>query len=313
MSDINQEAAWDYIRDGYLLAPRTVLKKCVKRPPADLSCIRFEETILSGLLQQRLEIAMGPLTVSRRSVMFSGGFDSILMASLARRLGAEVTTITVEFDDFNPLTVAGAVQAANQLGMAHRILHVKAVEFLAAFEALAGLTDEPILDLDLAIVHAAFKKYDPKLGGDHFISGMGSDQWFGDLARLANVESLAVRMDWAMVDEQAHHRVVESHGCKIVFPFLSRPMLEIALSIPDAMKKDKKLLRGLAVAQEIPDRGARSEIQVPALMRDILIKTYGHRAWPEPLKACRRDGRELDQALRQIVLGLWLDKSKDRF
>ena len=254
---------------------------------------------------------MGNIAGSRRAVMFSGGFDSMLIACLAQRCGAQVTAVTVQFDDFNPLTVAGAVQFANKIGVAHHILHVKAVEFLSAFEALAGITDEPVLDLDLCVVYAALKKYDPRIAGDVFISGMGSDQWFGDEALEERPRGLAVRLDWAMVDKGAHHRVAQAHGCKFVFPFLSGPMLALSQSIPAAMKKDKKLLRALAVANTIPFRGSRSEVQVPPLMRHMLIKKYGDRAWPCPVSVHSRNRSEVDQTFRQIILGLWLKKAKD--
>ena len=256
--------------------------------------------------------AMGNIADSRRAVMFSGGFDSMLIACLAGRCGAQVMAVTVQFDDFNPLTVAGAVEFADKAGIAHHILHVKAVEFLSAFEALAGITDEPLLDLDLGVVYAALKKYDPRIAGDVFISGMGCDQWFGNEALEAERGNLAVRLDWANVNEAAHHRVAQAHGCEFVFPFLSGAMLALSQLVPPAMKKDKKLLRALAVANTIPPRGARSELQVPPLMRHALIKMYGDRAWPCPVSVPDRYSREHDQILRQIILGLWLEKRAGR-
>ncbi|MDP2653372.1 MAG: asparagine synthase-related protein [Candidatus Omnitrophota bacterium] len=310
--EIDQEAAWDYLRDGYLLAPRTVLKGRKKLPPPSLSGVPVDLKNISLAVQQILEDVMGNIAGELRAVMFTGGFDSMLLASLAQRCGAQVAAVTVRFDDFNPLTVAAASQSANKLGLGHHILQVKIVEFLSAFEELAGITDEPVLDLDLAIVYAAFKKYDHRIGGDVFISGMGSDQWFGPVSsRMAKFRGLAARLDWAMVDEGAHQRVAQAHGCKFIFPFLSRPMLALSQSIPAAMKEDKKLLRTLGVAKAIPDRGARSEVQVPTSIRHILIKMYGERAWPNPVSVDNGRGTD-DQTLRQIVLGLWLEKMKER-
>ena len=310
--ELDKDAAWDYIHQGYLLSPRTVLKGRTKLPQSELPAISVDLSKLSYFTQQTLESAMGNIAGSRRAVMFSGGFDSILVACLAQRCGAQVTAVTVQFDDFNPLTVAGAVRFADTIGVAHHILHVKAAEFLSAFEALAGITDEPLLDLDLGVVYAALKKYDPRIAGDVFISGMGSDQWFGDGALEERPRGLAVRLNWAMVDKGAHDRAAQAHRCKFVFPFLSRPMLTLSQSIPAAMKKDKKLLRALAVAKTIPLRGSRSELQVPPLMRHALIKMYGDRAWPGPVSVHSRCGSDVDQTLRQIILGLWLKKAKDR-
>ncbi len=307
--EVDKEAAWDYIRDGYLLCPRTVLKGRTKLPQSELPVISVDLNNLPSLVRQTLEAAMGDIEGDRRAVMFSGGFDSMLIAGLAQRCGAQVTAVTVQFDEFNPLTVAGAVESADKVGISHHILHVKAAEFLSAFEEIAGLTDEPILDLDLSVVYAALKKYDPMIGGDVFISAMGSDQWFGNMALEKIPGGIAARLDWAVVDGDAHHRVAQVHGCKFSFPFLSRSMLALSQGIPAALKKDKKLLRALAVANTIPHCGIRSEVQVPPLMRHILIKMYGDRAWPSPVSVHARSNSDQDQALRQIILGLWLEKA----
>ncbi|MBF0571246.1 MAG: asparagine synthase [Candidatus Omnitrophica bacterium] len=310
--EIDQKAAWDYVRDGYLLSPRTILKGRKKLPQPVLPGISVDSSQLSFITQQTLEAAMGNVARSPRAVMFSGGFDSMLIACLAKRCGAQVTAVTVQFDDFNPLTVAGAAQFANKAGIPHHILNVKAVEFLSAFETLAGITDEPLLDLDLGVVYAALKKYDHGTAGDVFISGMGSDQWFGNLALEARPGGFAARLDWSMVDEQAHQRVAGLLGCRFVFPFLSGTMLALSQSVPAVMKKDKKLLRTLAAANTIPHRGARSEVQILPLMRRALIKKYGDRAWPCPVSLQGRHHSEMDRALRQIILGLWLEKAQGR-
>ena len=197
--------------------------------------------------------------------------------------------------------------------MAHHVLAVTAAEFVSAFEVLAGMTEEPVLDLDLAVVYAALTNYDPRIAGDTFISGMGSDQWFGDMALEDCPGGFPVRLDWTIVDQNAHQQVAQVHGCKFVFPFLSGPMLALSQQIPADMKKDKKLLRTLAVANTIPHRGARTEIQIPEIMRQILVKVYGHRAWPRPVSDNKEEcGSVQDQVLRQIVLGLWLEKQKSR-
>jgi len=308
---LDADAAWDYIRDGYLLSPRTVLKGRSKLQHIKLPALSIDQDKLSVKLQETLVEGMGQIAGLRCPIMFSGGFDSMLMALLARRSGAKVTGVTVQFDDFNPLTVAGAVQFAGQVGIPHHIIHVKAVEFLSAVETLAGLTDEPMLDLDLAIVLAALKKYDARIAGKLFISGMGSDQWFGNEALEDKRGDLEVRLDWAIVNEKAHHQAAKAHGYEFVFPFLSAPMLALSAQVPASLKKDKKLLRALALTNKIPDRGMKSEqYQVPSIMRQTVIKTYGKRAWPSPVSTHCADSRESDQKLRQIILGLWLEKVK---
>jgi asparagine synthetase B (glutamine-hydrolysing) len=306
--EIDEAAAWEYVRSGYLPAPRTVLQGRTKRLRSPLPAVSVDEKDLPSLMQQTLEAAVKDLAGTHCAVMFSGGFDSLLVAGIARQCGVKVTGVTVQFDGFNPLTVSGAAHFAKQAGLAHHVIVVKAVEFLSAFEALAGLTREPVFDLDLAIVYAALKKYDQRSAGQVFISGMGSDQWFGNMALEDRPGGFDARLDWAIVDVDAHHCAAEAHGCRFIFPFLSESMLSLSTAVPASMKQDKKLLRGLAGSNTFPQAGARTEVQVPEVMRRMLIKTYGHRAWPSPVA----DSHPYDQALRQIILGLWFEKAKDR-
>lgn len=306
--EIDQDAAWDYIRDGYLLAPRTVLKGRIKFASAPLPASSVELKNIPSVVRETLKASMSSVAGSRRAVMFSGGFDSMLMGQLAQECGAEVTAVTVQFDDFNPLTVTEAVWLAKRMGLPHHILHVAVPEFVSAFELLAGITDEPLLDLDLAVVYAAFRKYHSQIGGEIFISGMGSDQWLGNHSLEAWPGGLAGRLDWAVVNERAHQQVAQAHGYKYIFPFLSVSMLALSQQVPAAMKKDKQLLRALAAGSTSRRRGARTEIQIPKIMRRILVKVYGRRAWPKPILGSGERGNVEDQALRQIILGLWLEK-----
>jgi len=308
-SGIDEDAAWDYIRDGFLLCPRTVLKGRTKRLKSELPAVSVDLKNLPSYLEQTLNGVLGDMAGARRPVMFTGGFDSMLLACMAKSRGAEVTAVTVQFDEFNLRTVAGAIEAAEEAGFPHHVLPVKVVEFLSAVEILAGLTQEPLTDLDLAVVYAALKKYDHSVAGNMFISGMGSDQWFGNLALAAYHGGFAARLDWALVEEDSHQRVARNFACQMSFPFLSRPMLALSQAIPDRMKKDKKLLRALASANTFPHRGLKTEVQIPPLVRHILIKTFGRRAWPSPVTVHGRKELGDDQALRRIILGLWLEKT----
>lgn len=309
--EIDKDAAWDYIRNGYLLGPRTVLRGRVKNPQF-IRPLKIDLESVSSYVRKSIESSMGQMAGAHRAVMFTGGFDSLLICKLAQRCGAVVKAITVRFDEFNPRTVQGAVDAAQEAGFDHHILDVKVTEFLSAFEELAGLTDEPLLSLDLAVVYAALGKYDHRIAGNVFISGMGSDQWFGDMALEDWPGGLEARLDWAIIDEAAHQKVAKAHGRRFIFPFLTNEMLAISQSIPPSMKKDKNMLRAMAVVNKIPSRGARTEIQIPNLMRRLILKVYGDRAWPHPVTVADYYNKVGDQTLRQIILGLWLEKRKEK-
>jgi asparagine synthetase B (glutamine-hydrolysing) len=227
--------------------------------------------------KKNFKTSLGNLAGTRRALMFSGGFDSMLTALLVQGWGARVTAVTVRFDDFNPLTVAQASLLAGQLGLPHHIIHVTLLEFLSAFESLGALFDKPLSDLDLVLVYAALKKYDPRIGGKIFISGMGSDQWFGNESLKGRGQDLKDRLDQAALDMDAHHKVAGVHGLKFVFPFLSASILELSQHVPAALKKDKKLLRGLVDGPVLIEHRTRGrEMQVPPQVRQLLVKVCGH-------------------------------------
>ena len=306
-AEIDQIASWDYIRQGYLLCPRTVFKGRTRTQRSGLPCPSVKSRDLPSVAHKTLESAMGPMQGFRRAIMFSGGFDSLLLTYLAQSLGAQVKALTVQFESYNPMTVAGSIETAESAGLEHHILHVNLAEFLSSFEQVARLTDEPVLDLELAVSYAALRKYDPDMAGDTFISGMGGDQWLGDVALDVRYGNFDQRLVQSNVNEDAHHRVAETCGYQFIFPFLSGPMLSLSQVVPAAMKKNKKILRQLALANIVAPKGSVRELQVPILMRRILIELYGKKAWPSPVAFDRnKSSDEHLQDLRKIVLGLWL-------
>lgn len=308
---LDEGAAWEYIHKGYLLSPRTVLKGRSKHPQP-IHPLKFDPANIPSYVQKALESSIRQTEGPCRAVMFTGGFDSLLMCMLTQRYELSVKAVTIRFDDFNPNTVQKAIDLAHQVDIEHQIISVDVSEYLSAFDSIFEILDEPLLDLDLPIVYAALKKYDRRLGGDVFISGMGCDQWFGDLALKDEPEGLAVRLERAIIDETAHQKVAQAHGCKFIFPFLTNEMLAVSQSIPASMKKDKNMLRAMAVVNNIPSRGSRTEIQIPGMMRRLILKVYGNKAWPHPVKDPGDSNRVNDQTLRQIVLGLWLEKAQKK-
>jgi len=285
--ELDEQAAYDYVHNGYLFAPRTVLKGRLKRPYIISKPKDVDLKDIVARVRQTVHDSMENLEGQRRAVMFTGGFDSTFIALLAQQSGAKVTAITVQFDKFNVATVRDAVQAADALGMTRHVINVTTAEFIAAFEAL---TD----------------------AGDVFLSGMGSDHWYGNIALEERSGGFQAKVDWAVNNSEAHQRVAQLFGYRFIFPFLSKSMLELSLIIPDDLKKNKKLLRALAVVNSLPARGAKTELQIPELMKRALIKVFGRRAWPEAVSDVESSPDARSCALRKIVLGLWLEKAKKR-
>ena len=309
---IDIPTALEYVQTGWISAPRTVMKGLNKIVRTPLPGQRVELKDIKVSLEEMLATSIKTLDGSQCSVMFSGGFDSMLMVTMARRFCAQVTGISVQFDGYNSTTIEGAVILAQRLGLPHHIIQISLKEFLLSFAKVAQLTKEPLLDLELALVYAAFKKYQPSIAGNVFISGMGSDQWFGDYALKKNRQILQKRLDKMILNTSAHHDVANTHGYKFIFPFLSEAMVALSLKLTTSMKKDKQLLRSLVDNTDlIPAQGAEREVQIPDPVRRILIKTYGSRAWPRPIMLKEYEPVD-DRLLRQIVLGLWLERIKKK-
>jgi asparagine synthetase B (glutamine-hydrolysing) len=307
-SGVDIVTARRFIRDGWVPAPQTVLKGRCKTVKAALSKMSVDLKEMPIVLKQMLVLAMETLPGDKRTLMFSGGFDSMLMLLLAREHGATVNGVTIQFENFNTATVASAVALAKKLQLPHRILNVSVAEFLSAFPKVVQITQEPLLDLDMALVYAAFKKYRTTMPKQTFISGMGSDQWLGNIFLEPEYGSLQERLDMTTQYKKAHHRVAKSFGHTFVFPYLSKHIVSLALCMTPSMKKDKLLLRSLASGTALNPTTTYRELQIPDIVRRVLVKVYGQRAWPRALTLAQQKKYD-ESTLRKIVLGLWLEKN----
>ena len=65
--ELDEDAAWGYIRDGYLPGPRTILKGRRKPPQSSLPVISVDSRRLSFFAQQTLESVMGDVRVASSS------------------------------------------------------------------------------------------------------------------------------------------------------------------------------------------------------------------------------------------------------
>ena len=249
---------------------------------------------LHGSVQEALKGSLGKLAGCRRALFFSGGFDSMLLARLMQSCGARVIAVTVRFDVFNPCTVTESILLAQRMGLPHYILHVTLREFLSAFKSLPSLIEKPIFDLDLILTHAALRKYDPKIAGKIFVSGMAADQLLGD-ETLGN----------SNIVEDEQHWVAKAHGYRFIFPFLSQQVKVLSRQFPAAAKKNKKLLREMISDDQralVPGCSGRREIQIPAQVRRLLVRIYSGG------KSVEAD----DKTLHQVIERLWLKKSRNR-
>ncbi len=309
-SGVDISMAGYFIEHGALPVHRSLLQGQYKSAGKVFSYARVPAKDFPRTIEDDLIASMGPLKGKKRTIMLSGGFDSMLLALLARQQGAVVSALTVQFESFNLKTVRRAVLLAKRLGLPHRVISVTVKEFLSGFASATVLTDEPLLDLDLALVEAALRKCSAKDAGEVLVSGMGSDEWFGDLS-LNRPKDLQQKFNITRLHLQAHERCAKKYKRRFIAPFLSDRMIHLSLQLTEAMRKDKQLLRALAPNAKVflPPASARED-QVPDPARAVVVQVYGGRAWPRPIKKLGPPKSD-DRSLRAIALGMWLEKFKD--
>ena len=231
-------------------------------------------SILAARLQKVLEAVVQKVPSRQLAVLFSGGFDSIFLTRLARRLGKKVTAVTISFENYNAATVNEAVRAAGALKVPHRVIAVHVEEYLRSCCRMRRHQDEKAPDWDVPLVHAAMGKWPG--GPVVLLAGLGSDEWLGE--RVVHGLSLQQRTAQARQARRLHEKVAAMQGKKILFPFLTPAVFALSPGIPPSWKRGKKLLRTLdpeasvlhASLSSVPGRS--SPCQIPVAIRRLAAR-----------------------------------------
>lgn len=212
--EIDREALTDYLRYGYINAPRTIYRQYFKLPPAHTLKLdaRGELTIepywsvldhvgrRSGLSEATLEDELESLLIDAFKlrmisdvsvgVFLSGGVDSSLLAALLQRHGGQrIKTFTIGFDvpeyDESPY----AAEVARHLGTEHYTRILKIDDAKLVLPRWGDLYDEPFGDESgiptLMVSQVAAEQVKVVLsadGGDELFAGYNVygtvlDQW----------------------------------------------------------------------------------------------------------------------------------------
>jgi asparagine synthetase B (glutamine-hydrolysing) len=222
-----------------------------------------------------LEAALwGALASHRRvdAVMFSGGFDSVLLYERARSLFPGVVAVTLALGSYNRRTVLEARRSAKRLGARHCVVPVSVDEYLDSSLRVHRLLKGKCDDRDLPLVHAGLKKLPLSL--KYFLAGMGSDQWLGEKFDAKGRLSLMQQRRAARSTVKTHVVAAADVKREIFFPFLDKSVLDVAVRLPPALRKGKRLLRALApeLSGVSPVSGLPPEIQVPLAVRSLAAR-----------------------------------------
>jgi len=217
---------------------------------------------LAGLKSEIIEATKRRVLSSDVPVaaLVSGGLDSAIVYTLAKRFG-DVRAYHVENDE---TLAAAAVIGSGK----HSLLDYKDVTLPRALEVM----QEP-LDLGSLLPQLAVSDAIARAGKERVcLTGDGADELFGGYGRAARYDS-----QWSDVFHElvAWHlprldRVMMRNLVEVRSPFLARDVVEAALGLPWAERRDKRVLREL-FREDLPagvaDRPKKA-LRTPAVEKD---------------------------------------------
>jgi len=233
------------------------------------------------------------------AVLFSGGVDSSLITALAIRHVPVITLITVGFTGSND--VKWAPDAAQLLGVGKSLI-LKMIDLYdvestipCVMEALE--TADPMaisLGVPLYIACTEAKSRNINL----LLTGQGADELFGGYHRYKEIfkkstASLheAIAADVSQLprrDILRDNTVAEAAGIKLAAPFLDPDVVELALSIPAALKVSE--FGGELVGKYILRRAAENVVPAGIAWREKKAFQYGSGVWAALGRLARQAG-----------------------
>jgi asparagine synthase (glutamine-hydrolysing) len=255
--------------------------------------MKREETILEALDAAMADIAPGA------AILFSGGVDSGILATVARRHWRPMLyTVGVEG---SPDLIASE-EAAECLNLPWTPMIIDASEVERQALALLDMVppDDPVtlsFELPLKIVASQVRE-------DTLITGQGADELFAGYSRylIMGPEELesALVSDLEKVLEHAaplERRIATHHGKQVFHPFLDPRVIQAARSIPS----NELIVQG---TRKAPLRHAAAEIGVgPPTWREKKAAQYGSGIMNTLRSLARRRSLTLREYLEELAAG----------
>jgi asparagine synthase (glutamine-hydrolysing) len=217
--------------------------------------LKGEKSLLKGL-KNLLGHSTMLRTVKRTGVLFSGGLDSTLVATLASRY-SEVTLYTAGTENSSDVEWAGRV--ADYLGLPLRVRLFDLDDLREALPRVAFAIEEPNpMNLAIAVPLYFATELAGRDGLRVLLTGQGADELFGGYAKYIERPELMWEdlltmgeRNLARDDKVAMLNRVEGR-----YPFLALPVVALALRTPLELKiadRRKVLLRKLARTLGLPE------------------------------------------------------------
>ncbi len=233
------------------------------------------------------------------AVLFSGGVDSSLITALAARHVPDITLITIGFSGSND--VKWASTAAQLLGLENnlilKIIDIDDVESTIPCIIEALETADPMaISLGVPLYIASTEAKSRNI--DLLLTGQGADELFGGYHRYKEIAKggasalhEAIAADVARLprrDILRDNTVAEVAGIKLAAPFLDPDVVELALSIPAALKVRE--FDGELVGKYILRRAAEGVVPAGIAWREKKAFQYGSGVWAALGRLARQAG-----------------------
>lgn len=233
-------------------------------------------------------------TLPRHSaISFSGGLDSGLVASMAKREGLEPELISVGLNGQDELRHAQHV--ASELGLQIAVRELSNSEVLGSIGKVVEIvetTNPTIVGISIPIYFACDKARE--MGLKYLAAGQLSDELFGgygrfeDMAAQGSVDSLADEMFRSVIAASANDfdpgdKLAVAAGLELCCPFAYLPVVEYALKLPVSLRVRfaegkvirKYVLRRLAAHLKLPESvidRPKKAVQYSSGVQRILLK-----------------------------------------
>jgi len=233
------------------------------------------------------------------AILFSGGVDSSLITALSDRHVHDISLITVGFPGSND--VKWAPDAAQLLGLENSLI-LKIID-LADVEStipcvmeVLETTDPMTISLGVPLYIACTEAKSRNIS--QLLTGQGADELFGGYHRYKEIMKKSTdALHEAIVTDVSRlprrdilrdDTVAEAAGIKLAAPFLYPDVVELALSIPSALKVRE--FGGELVGKYILRRAAENVVPAGIAWREKKAFQYGSGVWAALGKLARQAG-----------------------
>jgi len=224
------------------------LKELVKRDLPEKSALNGLENLLNYSVMNRV--------AKKTGVLFSGGLDSTLVALLASR-HSEVLLYTAGARESQDVEWAGKV--ADHLGLPLKVRHFDVDELREVIPRVAFAIEEPNpMNLAIGLPLYFATQLASRDGIRVLLSGQGADELFGGYAKYLHRPELMWGDLLTMAERNLARddKIAMLNGVEGRYPFLSLPVVGLALNVPLELKissERKLILRKLAKKLGLPD------------------------------------------------------------